>query len=205
MIFMTGKEAGIIAIIAVIGVHYFIRNILYASLLLLFCIFIFINIESIFTLFEKSNISKIEKIGKLGILLIERNFNDQLLNLVTTNRWSEYKSLFEVWQNQGTPILGYGLGHVIDVFLYHKNDYIERSTFHNSLIVLYHKMGIFGVFLILYYFFSMLLQRKRSNIYTYIAFGFLSYCLFNYSLLQAPSIILIVGMFHRAKEVVREV
>lgn len=183
---LSGKEASLIAcagLLCFLMIYRFasLRNILMTTVSFFFLYYIS---PYVLEYIDVNGSKKLRSIVALIYALFDLKIDDGLLNLVTSNRWSEYRSVFDYWSNNGYPVLGYGIGAEVPIYIDHRNVYETRSTLHNSFLALYHKFGVFGLFLSIYLF-----RKTAANIKLFLPMlGVFIYCSFNYSLLQDAGI-----------------
>jgi len=120
------------------------------------------------------------------------NFDERTLNSITSNRYQEYKSIWLDWSENGIPFLGRGLGSTVLVYMGFSGEFIERSTLHNSFIVVFQTLGIAGLIYIWIYFISSIFRLvKISKTLLLAQIGILCYALFSNTLLTSPTMVLI--------------
>jgi len=165
------------------------------TLFLFFCLFIFS--ASNWTIFVHFLGSSDLPLVELSRQLLTGNLNESLLNTVSSNRWSEYQSIFNDWSENGVPYTGRGLGSVVNVQLAWSGEVVERSTIHNSYLALFHKLGLISIIFIYLYFLAPTIRYWNDGFFGPLAVGILIYCFFSFSIVQAPTVILIFAAMNR--------
>lgn len=203
MAVVSGKEATYLAILGIV-VAFAILSGWWKSGTLLFVIFL------IFALSPANPVilglialgGNFTRLAEFLSLLALGQFDDDLLTLISSNRYLEYQSVFQNWADNGIPFFGRGLGATVLVELGWANEFVERSTLHNSFMVIFHTTGLIGLTFVAHYVFVPLWRlRKSAPEIVLLMVGYIIYAFFSNTLLQAPSLVFSLALAKRLSEI----
>jgi hypothetical protein len=208
MVYIFNKESTYVSL-AIVTALYFLKQNKFAISIICFGTFLLFALAPVNPVIYALQAlgGNYEKLAVILDLALNGAFDETIVNDILSNRYVEYTSVFRQWERDGIPFFGYGLGAVFEVKLPHMGGVIlERSTIHNSYIVIFHATGWFGILYLIHYIFIPLSRLRRQNPEIFlIAIGYLSYALFSNSLLQEPSIVFVLALLHKISEANRQI
>ncbi|WP_417250204.1 hypothetical protein [Celeribacter sp.] len=202
MAIITGKEATYLALLSVTGAYLLLRQRLIIGLLVLALVGVF-AVAPVNPIIYGLNAlgGNFARLADFLTSLTTGHFDDELLTQITSNRYLEYLSVFQDWRDQGVPYFGRGLGATVLVEVGWANEWIERSTLHNSFLVIFHTTGVFGAAFAMHYVISPLWRiRKQAPEITLVCVGCVVYALFSNTMLQAPTLVFSLALAKRISE-----
>lgn len=203
MVIVSGKDTAYLAILAIAATFVLMRGKLTFGILL-FLIFIVFALSPANPVILSLNAlgGNFARVSEFLLLVTTYQFDEDLLNLILSNRYLEYVSVFQDWADNGIPFLGRGLGATVLVELGWANEFVERSTLHNSFLVIFHTTGFFGLSFVFYYVFIPAWRLRKIQPEVVLAVvGCVVYALFSNTLLQAPSLVFTFALAKRLSEI----
>lgn len=202
MAVVTGKNANFPAMLCIVIAHGLFNRRMTFGFLLLLVLLVFAFSPVIPLIFGLQTFGgNLAPLGEFIALLKTGSIDDRTLAIITSNRSNEYLSVFQDWADHGIPFFGRGLGATVLVDLGWSSEVVERSTLHNSFLVVFQTTGIFGLFFVAYYVFTPTWRlRKVEPEIVLTVVGYVVYAFFSNTLLQAPSLVFCLALAKRLSE-----